>query len=140
MPKLNADEYTEKLTRRLKGSLEDIKKGIEKVTVAPTAQAADKQAKMKARLNESIDNGKWAAGLRAVPLEEWKKKTSEKGVNRISEGLDGAQDKIKKVAEQLLSFEGTLQGTIEKLPDLTLEDSVNRASTWIRGMSKFKKK
>jgi predicted nucleic acid-binding Zn-ribbon protein len=139
MPKVNADEYTEKLTRRLKGALDDVRKGVEKVDVAPTAQAAAKKAKMLARLTDAINSGKWENGLKAVSLEDWKAKMTSKGVNRISEGLDAAQDKIKKVAGQLLDYEGTLQGTVSKMPDLTIEDSVNRAGAWIRGMSKFKK-
>jgi hypothetical protein len=40
---------------------------------------------------------------------------------------------------ELLPFQADLSKKIETLPDLTIEDSINRASTWIRGMSNFRK-
>jgi len=39
MPKLTPAEYAEKHARRLKASTEDIRKGVAKVTEAPTAKA-----------------------------------------------------------------------------------------------------
>jgi hypothetical protein len=140
MARVTKDEFAEKWSRRLKGAVEDIRAGIEKVNEAPTGKAASKQDKMKARLVAAIDSGKWANALKSVTLDEWKKKTLEKGVNRISAGVDLSADKVAKFAEQLLAYQDGLKKEIEKLPDITIEDAVNRAATWIRGMSKFKKK
>lgn len=140
MARLTKEEFTEKWARRLKGAVEDIRSGIEKVTESPTAMASKKQEKMKARLVQAIDSGKWASALNSVTLEEWKKKALEKGVNRISAGVDLSSDKVSKFAEQLLTYQDTLKKEVDKLPDITIEDAVNRASTWIRGMAKFKKK
>jgi len=66
MAKLTPTEVTEKHARRLKGSIEDMRAGIARVTASPTAAAAAKQDKMKAKINAAIDSGKWAAGLRSV--------------------------------------------------------------------------
>ena len=115
MAKLSAKEVTEKHARRLKGAVEDMRVGIEKVTSSPTAAAAAKQDKMRAKIVASIDSGKWAAGLRAVSLEEWK----------------------DKIYTQLLPHIDRVQGDVKKMPDLTLEDSINRMSTFVRGMAKF---
>ena len=78
MGRLTAKEVQEKHARRLKGSIEDMRAGIERVTASPTAAAAAKQDKMKAKINAAIDSGKWAAGLRSVSLEEWKDKVTTK--------------------------------------------------------------
>lgn len=137
MSKLSAKEVTEKHARRLKGSIEDMRLGIEKVTVAPTVQAAAKQEKMKQKIVAAIDSGKWAAGLRAVSLEEWKSKITTKGLPRIASGIDGAGAKVEKFYSQLLPHIDKTQAEIKKLPDLTLEDSINRMSTFVRGMAKF---
>lgn len=137
MSKLSAKEVTEKHARRLKGSIEDMRLGIEKVTVAPTIQAAAKQEKMKAKVVAAIDSGKWAAGLRAVSLEEWKSKITTKGLPRIASGIDGASAKVEKFYSQLLPHIDKTQADVKKLPDLTLEDSINRMSTFVRGMAKF---
>ena len=137
MAKLTAKEVTEKHARRLKGSIEDMRLGIEKVTSSPTAAAAAKQDKMKAKINAAIDSGKWAQGLRAVSLEEWKEKITSKGLPRIASGIDGAGAKVEKFYTQLLPHIDSQVANIKKLPDLTLEDSINRMSTFVRGMAKF---
>ena len=137
MAKLSAKEVTEKHARRLKGAVEDMRVGIEKVTSSPTAAAAAKQDKMRAKIVASIDSGKWAAGLRAVSLEEWKDKITTKGLPRVASGIDGAAAKVEKFYTQLLPHIDRVQGDVKKMPDLTLEDSINRMSTFVRGMAKF---
>jgi len=140
MAKLTPAEFREKHARRLKGSIEDIRAGVSRVTEAPTAKAAKKQDKMLANLTKAVQSGKWASRLNAVSLEDWKSKMTEKGLNRIAGGIDEAGPKVEAFAAQLLPFEDALQSQINKMPDLTLEDSVSRATAWIRGMSKFSKK
>lgn len=140
MGKLTPEEFVEKHARRLKGATEDMRKGVEKVTVAPTQKAAAKQDKMRARILASIDNGKWAAGLKRVSLEEWKSKMIDKGVGRVAEGIDAAHDKVLAFASELIPFQDSLKGTVAKMPDTTLEDNINRMTTFIRGMSKFKRR
>lgn len=137
MAKLTAKEVQEKHGRRLKGAIEDMRSGIERVNVSPTAQAAAKQEKMKARINAAIDSGKWAAGLRAVSLEEWKDKITTKGLPRVAAGIDAAAPKVEKFYSQLLPHIDKVKVEVQKLPDLTLEDSINRMSTFVRGMARF---
>jgi len=138
--RVTPEEYAEKHARRLKASVEDIRRGLERVTVSPTAKAADSQDKMIARLTESVTSGKWARRLRAVTLEEWKAKTIGKGIGRIAAGIDAAHDKQVTFAGELLPYEATLLATVEKMPDLTLEDSISRMTAWARGMARFTRK
>lgn len=138
-PKVNAEQYADKLAARLKASIQDVQRGVERVTESPTEAAAQAQDKMIARLTEAVQGGKWAAGLRRVSLQEWKSKTITKGIPRIATGIDQARPKVVNFAQQLLAYEGDLMGRVENMPDLTLEDSINRATTWIRGMAQFKR-
>ena len=138
MAKLTPKEVQEKHARRLKGAIDDMRVGIERVSVAPTLLAAAKQDKMKARLNAAIDSGKWAAGLKAVSLDQWKKQITEKGLPRVAAGIDAASAKVEKFYDQLLPHIDKTVVEIKKMPDLTLEDSINRVGTFIRGMSKFR--
>jgi len=139
MVKLNAGEFQEKWARRLKGSLEDIKKGVDKVTEAPGVKAAAKVEKLKAKWLAKIDDGTWAKQVSGVSLEEWKRLFKDKVTARLSSGVDGATAKVTKFAEKLLAYEDTLQGKVKRMPDLTIEDSIARATQWIREMGKFKK-
>ena len=142
MAKVTADEFAEKWSRRLKGATEDIRKGVEKVSEAPSKKAIAKKEKLKARLIEAIDNGVWEKRLGKVTLEDWKNKFINKGLSRISAGVDGATPKMRDFAGVLLPHIENLQKQVEKMPDVTLEDSVRRAETFIRGMAKlnYKKK
>ena len=140
MAKLTPEQFAEKHNRRTKAALEDMKAGVEAVTEAPTEKAAAKQEKMRQRLLEALESGKWANGLKRVSLEEWKQKMLELGLNRVATGLDANKKKVEEFAAQLLPHIDAGQKLIEKMPDVTLEDSINRMTAFIRHMSKFQRK
>ncbi len=143
MPKkivVDGNAFAEKHARNLKASIQDIQRGVENVTVAPTAQAAAKKDKMRNNLNAAIDNGKWEAGLRRVSLEDWKKNFLSKGVNRISDGIDAAHDKMVAFGTSLLTYEQGVQNKVHAMADLTFQDSVNRVTTWMTDMKKYSRK
>lgn len=139
MAKLTAAEFQEKHARRLKASVEDVRKGIDRVTESPTDKAASKQDKMLTNLTSAVTSGKWAAGLKRVSLEEWKRKTRDIGVNRIAAGIDGAKEKVVTFAEQLLPHIDRERTKILAMPDVTLDDNINRMTSFIRGMAQFKR-
>lgn len=139
MSKLNAVEFREKHARRLKQSTEDIRLGVERVTEAPTLKAAAKKDKMRAGVVAAIDSGKWERGLRRVSLEDWKRKTIDKGIGRIAAGIDGAAAKVEDFATKLLPFIDKQVADLKKMPDVTLEDSIARMTTFVRGMAKFQR-
>jgi hypothetical protein len=135
--RLTAAEFREKHARRTKAATADMAEGVKRVTVAPGKLAAAKEDKMKQNLVASIDSGKWRERVAAVDLGEWQDKMLTKGVGRVAAGIDGAGDRVENFAGQLISHQNSLLGKIGSMPDMTLEDSVNRASEWIRGMGKF---
>lgn len=139
MAKLTPQQFSEKWARRLQSATPDITNGVNRVDTAPTEKAATKKDKMLANLTASVQSGKWESGLRRVTLADWKKATVEKGIPRIAQGASGATGKVSAFASQLLPFQDTLAAQVNAMPDLTLEDSINRMTTWVRGMSKFQR-
>lgn len=137
MAKLTAEQFQEKHARRLKESIPDMRAGVERVTVSPTAQAAKKLDKLKANLIKAIDSGKMKRRMEAVSVEDWRSKMLTKGLNRVATGIDEAAPKVTKFAAKLLPYIDKVQAEVKKMPDLTLEDNINRAATMMRGMSKF---
>ena len=140
MAKVNPSEFAEKWSANLRNSIEYIRRGVEKVTVAPSEQAIKAKDKFKAKLIEAIDKGKWESGLKTYTLDQWKKDMTEKGLARIADGADKAKPKVESFASQLLPYIDRGLAEIQKLPSVTLEDSIRRATEWIRYMSKFSKK
>jgi hypothetical protein len=140
MARVTPEEFQEKHARRLKGATEDIRRGVERVTESPTMKAAAKKDKMKANINAALDNGKWERGLKRVSVDEWKSKTIDKGIGRIAAGVDAAAPKVIDFARELLPHIDAQKQAIQKLPDVTLEDNINRMTSFIRGMAKFQRK
>lgn len=139
MAKLTAVEFQEKHARRLKAATEDVRKGIDRVTDNPCEKAAAKQDKMLTNLTASVQSGKWANGLKRVTLEDWKRKARDIGVNRIAAGIDGAKAKVISFAEELLPHIDREKSKIAAMPDVTLDDNINRMTSFIRGMAQFKR-
>jgi len=137
--RLTAVQFREKHARRLSAAVEDIRQGVMAVTVSPTAKAAEKADKMRAGIIAAIDSGKWQRGLKRVSLEEWKDKMINKGVDRIPAGIEAAAAKVEAFASEFLPYVEKGQAEIAKMPDVTLQDSINRVTKWINYISKFKR-
>jgi len=141
LAKLTPQEYAEKWGRRLKGSTEDIRKGVERVTVAPSSLAIAQKEKMKQKLLASIEDGTWERMLAGYSLEDWKRDMKNTGISRISGGVDKANGKMVKFGNWLMPRIAEEQAKLENMPSTTLEDNVNRMTTFVRGMAskKYKK-
>lgn len=138
MAKVNPQEYAEKWGRRLKGATEDIRRGIDRVTEAPGVKAARSKDLMIQKLMEAINDGTWENQVSKVTLEEWKGKAKEKGISRIAQGVDGAETSQVAMAEKLLAAVDAAAAKANALPKGTLEDSINRMTTFVREMNKRK--
>lgn len=135
----SASDVADKWSRRLKASTEDIRKGIEGVTENPMQKAADKSDKWIARLTEADTVAKWKKNVGAVTLDEWKRAILNKGLGRISAGVDGSRGKFEAFMGELLPHIERGQSGIKNMPDLTLDDNINRMVSFVRHMSEFKK-
>ncbi len=140
MARLSPQEAAEKWGRRLKGSTQDISQGVQRVKEAPGVKAAAKQEKMLQNVTEAVSSGKWADRVAGVTLEDWRSKMLNKGVGRIAAGVDAATSKQGEFFGQLFDHQERLKSQIDRMPDLTIEDSINRMTTFIRGMAQFRKK
>ena len=139
MAKVTPEEFADKHARRLKGAIQDMQTGIERVTTAPGQKAAAKAEKMITNLTKKVQDGTWAKRVGAVTLEDWKAKMINKGLGRVATGIDEARPKVVDFASQLLPAVDSARAKVMNMPDMTIEDSINRSATFIREMSKFKK-
>jgi hypothetical protein len=123
---LNANQISEKWNRRMKGAVSDIQAGVDAVTENPAEKAIQKQDKMLQNLTKAVNDGRWAAGLNNVTLNDWKTKTKEKVGQRLASGVDGAMGKRQKFDAYMVNTMNQILPTIQNMPDMTFEDSVNR--------------
>jgi len=139
MARLTPAEFQEKHARRLSAAVEDVRKGIDRVTVNPCELAAAKQEKMLANLTAAVNDGRWANGLKRVSLADWKDKAKNVGAGRIASGINAAKAKVIAFAEELLPHIDAGQSKLKTMPDITLEDNIARMTSFIRHMAEFKR-
>jgi len=120
----------------MKGATEDVRRGIEKVTVAPGIKAAKSQDLMLRKLTDAIVSGRWARGVGSVTLEEWKASAAGKGVERIARGVDEATPSQREMATRLLAAVDAAAAKARAMPKGSIEDSINRMTTFVREMHK----
>jgi len=138
---MTPDRISDKWNRRLKGAVGDIQAGIDAVTESPAEKAILKKEKFRTRLVESIDNGTWEAGLAKVSLTDWKANTKKKVGERLASGVDAAMPKRKAFDQWQTNRLNQILPKIAEMPDLSLEDSVNRVRAFMEHMQaeKYKK-
>ena len=139
MARVSPAEFADKWKRRISAATQDVRTGVERVTVAPTEKAAAKKDKMLSRLTDAMTNGKWEAGLRRVSLQDWKDAMLNKGLGRIAQGAEAATSKVEAFAGELLPHIDAGRRQLEGMPDITIEDSINRVGTFLRHMHTFRR-
>jgi hypothetical protein len=135
MARVDAGEYAEKWARRLSASSQDIRKGIEKVKVSPTAKAADQAELALRKIMEAFNNGTWASQLRKVSLESWRASAIGKGLDRIAKGVADATPGQVQMATKLLAAVDLSVAEANRTPRGSLEDNITRMTTFVRGMA-----
>jgi hypothetical protein len=135
---MTPDELADKQISRTTAAVNDYKAGVLSVTEAPGKKAAAKKDKMKAKLLARLDDGTWERRVSATSVEEWRNKTATKGANRISEGVTAAKPTIRKFWSQFKPHLEAVKDEVAKMPDVSIEDSVQRAAHNIRRNAEFR--
>lgn len=134
--KLTPAEISAKWEKRAIAAVPDAIDGVNRVTDSPMDKAAAAQDKMLAGVTAAVQSGKWANSLKAVPLDQWKKVTAEKMTQRMAGGITAAAPKRKKFDEYLVQTLNDILPTINAMPTMTLEDSINKMTAQVRAMAK----
>lgn len=139
MPKLTPKEAHDKWKNNVTNAIPYVKAGVMRVTESPMVKSAEAEDKWFANIQKAHNSGKRKRALLNVSLEEWKDKTANVGADRISAGAAAAERKQTAFYEKLFPFEEALQAKVNKMANVSLQDSIARATAWITGMSQFDK-
>jgi len=129
------DLWVKKQIARVSVALDDYKAGVQAVTEAPTAKAAEKRDKWLANIQAKADF--WERRLRAVSLDEWKKDTLEKA-DRFSDGVAKAEDKIRRFVAAWQPILAEIQRAVRAMPDRTDADRERRMLENLRRLKRAK--
>lgn len=131
------EEAAAKWARRASQAAPDYADGIARVTKAPGAAAAEKFEKWRQGLQAS--EGKWRQRVRSVGLEEWKQRTTEKGVQRFASGVQASEDKMAKFTAEFFPVLERNTAAVRAMPDTTPEQRIQRAVEMMRKNAQFRK-
>lgn len=140
MPRVSATEGAAKWARRTKAAVSDMTAGVDRVTESPMAAAVEKLDKMLSRFEEAIRSGKVERGLARTSLADWKNAMKNVGAGRVASGVDGkGTSKMESFAREFYAHLERVEEEVAAMPDLTIEDAVNRAAHVIRRNHGFKR-
>lgn len=137
MARVDASQFAEKWGRRLKTSTPDIQNGIKRVSEAPGVRAARQQQAMLDNLTKRVQDGSWAKAVSSVSLQDWQNAALNKGVGRITAGVDAAMPKVQQMAGNLLAAVDQAVAETNRTPRGDLQTNINRAVTFMNSMSKL---
>ena len=140
MARVTAAEAAEKWGRRLKGATQDIERGVRRVSEAPGMAAAKQADLMKTNINKAIDSGRWAKNVASVTLEDWQDKIINKGIGRITAGVDQAAAKQEVMYEKLLRNVDESVAIVNRTPRGDINQNIQRMVTFATEMNKRKLK
>lgn len=140
MAKMTPAQVAAKWGNRLSGASADIQQGVQSVTVAPSQKAIAAKAKMRQNVLAAIDNGSWENGLKNVTLSDWQQAFIQKGIPRITQGTQAAQDKVAAFHAKLQPAQDSLSAKVNSMPKMNLADSIARMTTFVQGMAALKGK
>lgn len=130
-----------KWVQNIQSAQQSMVNGANAVLESPSAGAMRAKPKMMAKWQAAMANGgKWDNAMSKVTVDQWRTAYIQKGIPRIGQGAQAAQDKMTGFLAQLIPFQQAGLSKIKSMPALNLTDSKNRAAAWIDYMATFKKK
>lgn len=132
---ISPQQFTKNWQGGMTQNVPKIVDGINRVTDNPMEKAISRQEAYVNGVMAAAQSGKWAAGLRQVSLGDWKAKTAQKVNERLSGGVQAAGTKMEKFGAWLIPTLNSILPTIDAMPKLTLEDSIQRSAAMIRAMA-----
>lgn len=117
------EQIAQKWATNLGGASQAIKDGVAAVRTAP-GQAAAAPTCPERR-------------VASVSLQDWQSAMTDKGINRIASGATAAQGKFGAFMGQLLPYIERVNGSLPARGNL--EQNITRMTTFVRGMSQFKR-
>jgi hypothetical protein len=110
--------------------------GIQATTVDPTALAVAQQAKLLQNFTASVQNGRWSRGLQRVGGAGWKAAAVAKASN-FGTGFQAGRQKYLDAIGPVLQVEAQLQQQISSMPNVTIQDAINRSAAWQMGLHQW---
>lgn len=133
-----SEAATQKWLTNLSASTDRMKTGAMSVQVSPGKAAAAAADKWLARVTASKQ--KFIDRTNSLSLADWQNSYINVGIPRVAQGAQLKQNKMKAFLDDFLPYLQTGLATIDKMPSVTLEDGIAKATAMIRYNAKYVRK
>lgn len=113
---LTPQQYSKKWATNISAATPSITAGVNAVTEAPGAKAAQAADRWAQGVQEALASGKFAANVGSVTLEQWRQAMLKKGVQRIASGATEAIPVMEQFAAQLLPVTARAKAECAAMP------------------------
>jgi hypothetical protein len=128
---------TQKWVTNLSNATTAMTAGANRVQTAPGQLAAAAADKWLTKVQAA--KAKFAARVGAVTLDQWKTAYTTYGVQRVASGAQAKQGKMQSFQTDWLNYLSANQGKVDRMPSVTLEDGIAKATAQIRLNAAFKR-
>ncbi len=136
----DVDRTVNKYNTRASVATDDYKFGVENPARSPTDAAIAQRKTLETKMASKETWDKWEAARKAVGDEGWRKGALDKGVDRYAPGVRAG---LGKYQDFYAKFKEHLERKVEeikKMPKVTIDDSIKRATEMIRHNAGFRYK
>lgn len=139
MPK-NVQASIDKWKRNIAASGESVKQGVNAMTESPGVKAAASQDKYLRRVQESVNDGTYAAGQMSYSLQEYKDAVINKGVSNMMNGAQKLSARAQRNMADQLAYANQVSEQVAGMPTGTLEEGLAKSAAAIRLMAEGRKR
>src|SRR5512146_2934450 len=132
--RVDATQATQKWLTNIGSATDRMKAGALSVQKAPGQAAAAAADKWLQRVQQAKQ--KFATNVGRVSLAEWQNAYINVGIPRVSQG---AQAKHQQAMADFLPYLAQGVAKIDAMPNVTLQDSINRATAMIQHNAQYKR-
>lgn len=135
--RVDATQATQKWVTNIGSATDRMKAGALSVQKAPGQAAAAAADKWLQRVQQAKQ--KFATNVGRVSLAEWQNAYINVGIPRVSQGAQAKQAKYQQAMADFLPYLAQGVAKIDAMPNVTLQDSINRATAMIQHNAGYKR-
>ncbi len=129
-PRLTAEQATQRLIQGAQANVGRYVSGIQSVTESPMMKAASKAAKAAAGYADSIQSGRWAAGLASSSIEEWRAGAIAGGGSAYTAGIQAKAGKIARKLGPALAQTYDVADAVSNMPTDTVQQRIAKSTAY----------
>lgn len=132
-----ADQIVEKYQRGIQGAGADYAAGVQSPSKPWQASTIAGAERWRTGIQEAINNRSFEKGVNAAGDQKWQQRAASLGAQRYAASASEAAAAYQKQAQKIMAAASTARSAAAALPNATMEQRLQRATTAMRASSDY---